>query len=730
MSAIIARFKRCNAWTWLARSLAWDELFFGLILTTAALGLAWLGSQLPAAGQWTLAIIVTVLLALLLGRGGVRCFGPLLLYDLIRVARRRQHVWLRCLYGGLLLAGFAFAYITFVLEEHGSWLGVFSGFTLPKEVLREKMPVLANRVFESFLILQFLAIYLLTPAYVAPAIAEEKERRGLDYLFATDLRNREIVLSLFVSRTANLLLVLLTGLPIFSLLPLLGGVEPGAVLAGFAASAATLISLAGWSVLCSVQARRARTAVLFAYLGPLVYLLLSAGLWQWLVEPRYEVTWIHQSIISLATDPDSQPAPLPAESRLPTLSTLETRTQQFGLGNPWVVWHFVDYHQRLGAGEFNQLLANALRPYTLIHSLIALVCLTWSVLRLRAVALHQTGRPDRPRPKPRELFWTGIRIRRPAVVRWPLLWKEVRFGGRPFRWFSRGALYVFFVYLGCLPFLLVAYLAYPEWFAARSVIPDWLETAGRESGPALAYLMLLGVAIRAAGSVSGERERGSLDALVLAIENLNSVLFAKLLGSLWSVRRLGLLLLVAWCVGCLLGAVGNGLALVLAVGLWLVYAVFIACVGLWFSVVCPTSQRALLWTVVTVATAFVAHWIVWMGFYVVSNLVQDAPDAELAQLCNSFDLTPPLALRAFTSHTNNPALAHGNHRELSLLALQALLFLWGAVLFWTLACHRFRLQLGRWTPRPQQPVRSSPLEFTWNPESGGVPESASLTGPT
>lgn len=723
---------------WLSHSLAWDELRGALVLLAGAYCIWWLGSQLSQTGRVVLGAVLLVAIALVLRRGWVRFFGPVLFYDLVRTARRRQHVLLRSAYALLLLAALFSAYCKFILDEQRSLAGMFAGFSLPKEALREKMPVLAGSVFQGFLVLQFLAIYLLTPAYVAPAIAEEKERRGLDYLFATDLLNREIVLSLFVSRLANLLLVLLTGLPVLSLVQLLGGVDPEAVLASFAASFLTVVSLAGWSVLCSVHARRARTAVLFAYLGPLVYLLLSAGLWDWLVDSQYHQVRILQRISELnaAMNGRIQPA-APTPPTLPTLSTLETAVEQFGSGNPWIVWQVLEWHMKLGTTEFSVLLAQALKSYALVHGLIALICLTWSVLRLRAIALKQTGQADKPKPQPRELFWTGIRIRRPATIRWPMLWKEVRFGGAPFRWLSRLALCLFFAYIGCLPIIVLVYLIYPEWFDVFSVMPAWAEAAGREVGPLFACLMLLGVAIRAAGSVSGERERGSLDALLLAPQNSNRILFAKLVGSLLSVRRLALLAFGVWLAGDLLGADGNWLALTLAVGAWCVYALFVACVGLWFSVVCQTSQRALLWTVIAVVTAFGGHWLIWMFFVLVSNWqFGDAKGTEFAVIFQSYGLTPPLVLRALSSSWGeNPAVLDTEHSELALIALQAGLSLYGlaALLFWTLASHRFRIDAGgalNRRPAWEDLAALSPAELHWNPECGGVPESASVSEPT
>jgi hypothetical protein len=204
------------------------------------------------------------------------------------------------------------------------------------------------------------------------------------------------------------------------------------------------------------------------------------------------------------------------------------------------------------------------------------------------------------------------------------------------------------------------------------------------------------------------------------------------------VRRLALLAFGVWLAGYLLGADGHWLALTLAVVAWCCYALFVACVGLWFSVVCQTSQRALIWTVVAVVTAFGGHWLIWMFFVLVSNWqFGDASGTEFAVIFQSYGLTPPLVLRAFASSWGeNPAVLDTEHSELALIALQAGLSLYGlaAVLFWTLASHRFRQLSGRpllrWTESGCLAARTTRQELSWNPESGGVPESASLSGPT
>src|SRR5207237_8910103 len=129
-----------------------------------------------------------------------------------------------------------------------------------------EMARFAEAFFYAFMSVQFTVVGVLTPAYTAGAIAEEKERRTLEFLLATDLRNREIILSKLLSRMANITLLVMAGLPILSFLQFLGGVDPNLVLAGFAATGLTMVSLAGLSLLNSVLTKLPPAAISATYL--------------------------------------------------------------------------------------------------------------------------------------------------------------------------------------------------------------------------------------------------------------------------------------------------------------------------------------------------------------------------------------------------------------------------------------------------------------------------------
>src|SRR5262249_45248666 len=120
---------------------------------------------------------------------------------------------------------------------------------LQERVDRRETAILAETFFSAFMIVQLILVVLLTPAYVAGAIAEEKDRKTLEFMLATDLNNREIVLSKLLSRVANMTLLLLTGLPILSILQFLGGVDSQLMLAGFAGTGLTILGIASVGIL-------------------------------------------------------------------------------------------------------------------------------------------------------------------------------------------------------------------------------------------------------------------------------------------------------------------------------------------------------------------------------------------------------------------------------------------------------------------------------------------------
>jgi len=177
----------------------------------------------------------------------------------------------------------------------------------------------------------------------------------------------------------------------------------------------------------------------------------------------------------------------------------------------------------------------------------------------------------------------------------------------------------------------------------REVIGWW----ARLVGTAVVCLTLLNVGIRAALSISGERERQTFDALLTSPLASDEILFGKWLGSIFGARG-------GWMWAASIFAVGvssRGIQLVAVPFLllaWLIYAAFMAGMGLWFSLYCRTSMRAVL---ATVAAAFIisfGHWLLWMCGIPLAILGIHSrwldKLVETAALYQTFGQTPPVTL--------------------------------------------------------------------------------------
>src|SRR5262249_22656142 len=185
-----------SAPSWLPWSNSWpawrERLVGGLFLAIGAVLVVLSAEWLPF---WLAAIVWTMFglaLALSSRQGWIKLVGPVLFYDMVRTARRSRYSIIRILYGSFL-----FLILCYMLEL----------LTMSGQMAREPRPrasaLLAETFFGTFMIVQLVLVIILTPAYVAGAIAEEKDRKTLEFLLATDLLSREIVFSKLLSRLAN-----------------------------------------------------------------------------------------------------------------------------------------------------------------------------------------------------------------------------------------------------------------------------------------------------------------------------------------------------------------------------------------------------------------------------------------------------------------------------------------------------------------------------------------------
>jgi len=550
---------------WFSVRRAWEEYLSGAALFIAAGSLVLWHAVWPPMLQVVLWALWGLSAAFLLRRGWLKLFGPVLFYDMIRQARRGRYILLRIVYVGVLI----YFFLT-------TWYQVDRMFGHRLEP-QKFYAFVAERYFDVFMIIQFVAVCMLTPAYVAGCIAEEKERKTLEFMLATDLRNREIILSKLVSRLANLGLFVITGLPILSILQFLGGLDPNLVLAGFLATFMTMVGLASFSVLCSVHFKKPRDAIASAYLGPLVYVaagLVGFGMQRsgWVLLNEIGMSWA-----------------------APALSEFVT---YYNMGN--LVVSLAEIARALSFGrELGTVLGGLLTDYVIFHALFGLACTVWAIARLRSVALRQASEPPRK-------FKTG-RGQRPPVSDEPVFWREAYVEGRGrSSWTMR-------VFIGCLILLIGGWFVgfvIDSMLRGQFMTPNFKDTVSvfiATISTVLSCLIVLGAAVRASTSISSERDKDTFDFLLTTPLDSDAILWQKFKGNLYCMRWAFYGLLVVWLTGFVFG--GLSLEVVpLMIGV-VIYSAAFSLIGLWFSIMCRSGIRATVATVMTSVILSVGHWV-------------------------------------------------------------------------------------------------------------------------
>lgn len=505
-------------------------VFIGLICAGAVLGVATLREMAHA---------------------GSSLVGPVLKLDLVRTSRRGRTFLFRTAY--------AFALLVVLYLLYRQWFGPEAGSpwdlsARPRISLKETAQF-AESFFHAFLLAQLGAVFVFTPAYVAGTIAEEKDRRTLEFLFVSDLTNREIVYSKLAARLLHLVLLLLTGLPVLMLATFFGGIAPEQVIAGFVSNGMTMLSLAGTSLVCSVYAERTLTALLSAYLVAAGHFVLCG-----------------MCCIGLPRGPGFY-APLEL-----------------------ALW---------GAPVGGVLVSVA------YYGLMTALCCRWAALRLRA--WHRLRIMSTAATASLDQRAAETRRKRPPVHDDALLWKEryctpalglsasVRAGLAPVLSSTAlvGLLFLFFA-------VAMLYLHHGGFGGTAETRRAASQVIGG-IGVVILCVMVVAAGVRAAYSFGHERDHRTLENLLaLPVEN-RDILAAKWRASARSVRGGFWLLGIVWLPAFFSwGPQWLGLPLHVLVGA--VYVAFATSLGLWCSLVCRTTLRAVMWTLVVLFVLGVTVW--------------------------------------------------------------------------------------------------------------------------
>ncbi|HMN96071.1 MAG TPA: hypothetical protein PKC43_01440 [Phycisphaerales bacterium] len=128
-------------------------------------------------------------------------------------------------------------------------------------------------------------ICLLTPIFMAGAIAQEANPRTWDILLTTPLNALQIVLGNIFGRLFFVLALLLSTLPLFALTQSYGGVPGRSIFLSYAIAAGSALLVASIAVTLSVTRTAGRRAVFVFYVAVVMYLFATYAADRWLREP-------------------------------------------------------------------------------------------------------------------------------------------------------------------------------------------------------------------------------------------------------------------------------------------------------------------------------------------------------------------------------------------------------------------------------------------------------------
>ena len=530
--------------------------------------------------------------------------GPVFLIEIQTAGRRARFILVRALYATLLLAALTITYAIYADE----WPGRISTI--------EGTASLANAFYHVCVWGQLFAIVAFAPSIVAGTIAQDRERRILDALFASDLRDAEIVLSKYAARVLHVLYIVIAGLPVLQIASLMGGISPQRLWMSFAIILSSMLFVSAVAMLVSVQARRARDAVLGSY----VLLFL------WLIAPLLFMLMLATGMPGLsrlmptALEPlfDALMAPNPFLTLLRVTSDPSTRLTAI---DPW--------------GEVAQLVAVQLG--------VTAACLGLSVWLLRRV--HRRGGVRQARKR------EPLRLR-PRVGETAMLWKEC-FAERSGGWMGflawlvlGGATGVMFVF--ALWMFLDSFQASGGYGGSyrRGIVSDSFAVRSFLASCTVALMfaacgLLLLIAARAATSVSGERERDTWLTLIGTTLSGTEIVLSKIAGNIFAFRYLFAGLGSVWLLMLLREPVMVVplffWATILAETCW-----FASSLGVLFSLRCKTTARAMGGTVGTLVLVGGGYFFCCLPVVIASNGPDDGLMLVFAPMIPFLLCVPPM----------------------------------------------------------------------------------------
>ncbi len=199
---------------------------------------------MPALLNWFLRLLPTNPICMRLVQGG---------------SRRQRHMLIRSAYLAVMILMVLFALLTAVGNTSS---------------VRE----LARAGAQTFTVVSYLQVglvCLLTPIFMAGAIAQEANPRTWDIMLTTPLGNLQIVLGNLFGRLFFILALLFSTLPLFAVTQIYGGVPGRSIFASYAIAGSSSLLVAAIAITLCVNRTAGKRAVFWFYAIVIIYLFVT-----------------------------------------------------------------------------------------------------------------------------------------------------------------------------------------------------------------------------------------------------------------------------------------------------------------------------------------------------------------------------------------------------------------------------------------------------------------------
>lgn len=432
--------------------------------------------------------------------------GPVFRHEMLAAGRKRRFFGARVLVGLGMLALLAVGYQSVVGQSRFQQLaatGDYGEFRLSISALAQ----LTATFYTAFAWATMIGVLVVTPVVAAGAIASERERRTIEYLFATDLSNAEIVLDKLVARLLTVGKLVLATLPVLAIFRLLGGVPGTLLLTHFAMLASTATLTASIALAVGVWCDRARDAVPRA-LG---------AVFLWLI--ALPVVLLFGMQLDFVNKPWAEA--LKTYALIPVATVL-------GLFHPLVVL-------AMSAGINGGVLGVDADPWAIAQMIAIQLVITLCVLGICVAMVRRVHLRAAAASGNRPADAAGAPASRSPFELRPMLWKELFAASvtkRGSKWGRRLGVFVLVAAVGGpLGGMLVAGLAN----TARVDFEDYMGLVVGMVGVCGSILLLM-AGSRAAGLICHERERDTWLSLLTTDLSSAEIVNAKTWGNLYAFR--------------------------------------------------------------------------------------------------------------------------------------------------------------------------------------------------